>query len=112
MRSILLVVFALLALTSSAFADNKFHSVPGRGSELQLRVVEYDGSVNGELTVQVKYASHVPVRFAATGLYFVPDGDPNKAPQRLGAVGPMQIGSDREGAHRSSITIPAGKTVE
>ena len=29
--------------------------------------------------------------FNAQGLYFVPDGDPDKAPQRLGAAGPFQM---------------------
>lgn len=107
MRSTL-VIASLLGLAGAAHADGKYHAVPGGPSHLQLRVVKYDGEVNGELTVQVRNPSSHAASFTARGLYFVPDGDPDRAPQRLGAVGPMQIGEDRE----DQVRVPAGGTVE
>src|SRR5688500_15068058 len=94
MRLLLIAVTFLAALAGPAFADDKFHAVPGSGKankKMKLRVVQYDGSTNGELTVEVKNTGKVAATFDATGLYFVPDMDPAEAPQRLGAVGPMVI---------------------
>ncbi len=65
-------------------------------SGLDLRVVSYDGAVNGELTVEVKNPGKEKKVFTATGLYFVPDGKADEAPQRLGAVGPMQIAGQEQ----------------
>ncbi len=109
--AVLVSLFGLFG-ASTAFADKGYRSVPAEqashggdaaakaaadkvaASGLDLRVVSYDGSVNGELTVEVKNTSKKPQTFSATGLYFVPQGDADKAPQRLGAVGPMQIAGD------------------
>src|SRR5262249_37087456 len=90
----------------AAHADGKYHAVPG--GNLQLRVVKYDGEVNGQLTVEVHNGSKRAASFTARGLYFMPDGDPDRAPQRLGAVGPMEIGETRE----DEVRVPAGGTVE
>jgi hypothetical protein len=105
---------ALALLTSPALADNSFHRVPGKAAKLQMKVVSYDGSTNGELTVAVKNTGTTALTFNASGLYFVPDGDADEAPQRLGAVGPMQLATDGddEPARKDSISIPAGKTVQ
>lgn len=103
-----LVIASLIAVGGAARADGKYHAVPGGPARLQLRVLKYDGEVNGLLTVQVRNPSSHAASFTARGLYFVPDGDPDRAPQRLGAVGPMQIGEDRE----DQIRVPAGGTVE
>jgi hypothetical protein len=118
MRSFVLALLALLLAAGPALADEKFHSVPksGKGkSKLQLRVVAYNGSTNGTLTVEVKNPTGKPLTFSAEGLYFVPDGDPDKAPQRLGAVGPMQIAEgddDRDDdGEVESVTIPAEDSV-
>ena len=109
MRTVLLIALAsLLALASPARADKKFHSIPSSG-KLEVRVVSYDGSVNGALTVEVRNPAKKAARFSAQGLYFVPDGDADKAPQRLGAVGPMQIAGDEDA--RDVLMIPAGETV-
>lgn len=114
MRVLPCVVFASilglglgLGLDGTARADGKFHPVPGGKDHLQLRVITYDGAVNGELTVEIKNPSSRALSFTASGLYFVPDGDPDRAPQRLGAVGPMQIGADRE----DEVRVPAGGKV-
>lgn len=113
-----LALLASLALVSTARADKDFHRVPGKG-KLELKVVAYDGSTNGELTVAVKNTGSAPLKFSASGLYFVPDGDADEAPQRLGAVGPMQLATDKETRdgedvtpRKDSVTIPAGKTVQ
>jgi hypothetical protein len=88
--------------------DTKFHAVPD--STLQLRAVVYDGSTNGSLTVQVTNPSKAVQKFSAKGLYFVPEGDPNTAPQRLGAVGPMQMATDKKEV--SELEIAPGATVD
>ncbi len=116
--TVVLVLLGLLFVGSAA-ADNKFHAMPAPKAErgnLQVRVVSYDGSTNGELTVQVKNTSKKPMVFIARGLYFVPDGDPDEAPQRLGAVGPFEIargGREGEETRRvEKVTVAAGQTVE
>jgi uncharacterized cupredoxin-like copper-binding protein len=118
MREFIVALSILVALGGTAFADNRFHAVPAAGKadkgKLQVKVVKYDGSTNGELTVQVKNTGESAMRFSAKGLYFVPDGDPDKAPQRLGAVGPMQIAGDGEDdiQRKDTVMIAPGKTVE
>lgn len=89
--------------------DTQFKAVPN--SKLQVRAVQYDGATNGTLTVQVKNPDKVPLTFNAAGLYFVPEGDPDQAPQRLGAVGPMQIASGPED-EKLELAIAPGATVE
>jgi hypothetical protein len=112
-----LALVLVLLFAGSAAADNKFHAMPATKAErgnLQVRVVSYDGSTNGLLSVQVKNTSKKPMVFMARGLYFVPDGDPDQAPQRLGAVGPFEIATDKEDAEpvrREKTTIAPGATV-
>ncbi|HEY1815729.1 MAG TPA: hypothetical protein VGG74_25445 [Kofleriaceae bacterium] len=111
-RNIVMLTVSLAMLIGTALAepvhhDTKFRSVPD--AKLQIRAVEYDGEVNGTLKVEIKNADKVAHSFVATGLYFVPEGNPDTAPQRLGAVGPMRIGADQE---RAQVDVPPGKTVE
>ncbi len=89
--------------------DTKFRQVPG--APLEIRATTYDGSTNGTLTVEIRNRGKTAQKFAATGLYFVPEGDPDSAPQRLGAVGPMQI-TTGEAKEQSEVVIAAGATVE
>jgi hypothetical protein len=117
MRSITVVLAFLLGVVGVAGADQRFHSVPrsGKGpSPLQLKVIAYDGGTNGELTVEIKNTAGRPMRFAAEGLYFVPDGDPDTAPQRLGAVGPLRLATDDDvdEARQGAIQIAAGASVK
>lgn len=88
--------------------DTKFHAVPD--AKLELRAVQYDGSTNGRLLVQIRNPAKAAQKFSAQGLYFVPEGPADTAPQRLGAVGPMQIAND--GKEVSSLDIAPGATVE
>jgi hypothetical protein len=90
--------------------DTAFHNVPD--SKLDVRAVQYDGSTNGRLVVQVKNTGKAAQKFSAKGLYFVPEGDPDSAPQRLGAVGPMQMVADPEHKELSELEVAPGATVE
>ncbi|HEY1549982.1 MAG TPA: hypothetical protein VGG28_19265 [Kofleriaceae bacterium] len=104
---------SILLLPFAAFADpvrqnTTFHNVPD--AKLEVRAVEYDGSVNGTLKVQVKNTDKLAHQFTATGLYFVPEGDPDSAPQRLGAVGPLRLGNDTK--ERTEVDVPAGQTID
>jgi hypothetical protein len=89
--------------------ETAFKPVPG--TKLEIRAVQYDGSTNGTLTVQVRNKDKTVQKFAASGLYFIPEGDPDKAPQRLGAVGPMQLAKG-PAQERTELAIAAGETVE
>lgn len=87
--------------------DTKFKAVPE--SKLEIRAIAYDGSVNGSLTVQIKNSTKLAQKFSAAGLYFVPEGNVDQAPQRLGAVGPMRFEASKE---TSELQVAAGATVE
>jgi len=104
-----LVVSLVVAVASAQPHETTFKPVPG--SSLELRTITYDGAVNGTLRVQVKNPLKSSQKFTATGLYFVPQGDPDTAPQRLGAVGPMQLANDRK-KEQAAIDVPAGATVD
>ncbi len=85
----------------------------GGASGLKIRVVRYTGGVNGEMIVDVKNPGPRTAVFSAEGLYFVPDGTPEKAPQRLGAAGPFQVephgGASSASPQRAEkIDVPAG----
>jgi hypothetical protein len=121
-RPLLSFLLLTIALLGSAFADRvaerpgqvparhdtAFHTIPD--GKLQVRAVQYDGSTNGTLTVQIRNTGKVTQKFSAQGLYFVPEGDPNTAPQRLGAVGPMQIAGS--GKEISELDVAPGATLE
>lgn len=125
-NQVVLAVSLLLALVGVAFGERApirhkqplkpgpvRHEMPFKAmpdSKLQIRAVEYDGSTNGVLTVQVKNTQKTAQKFVATGLYFVPEGDPDTAPQRLGAVGPMQIATGKKEVNE--LEVAPGATVE
>jgi len=90
------------------------HQTPFRklpGSSLVIRAVAYDGATNGVLTVQLQNRTPQTQTFVAGGLYFVPEGNPNTAPQRLGAVGPLQIAAYPE-TDLQTLEVPPGATME
>jgi hypothetical protein len=101
-----IAVVSLFVAVGSARAD-RFRPVPD-GAGLELRVVGYDGGVNGQLTVELRNPGTAPVRFVAEGMYFVPRGDADVAPQRLGAVGLVKVVGDREAVHRRGVDVPPG----
>ena len=102
-----------LAASSPAAADS-FRSLPaekaGQSTPLELKVVQYDGNSNGLITVDVKNPTGKPQEFSAKGLYFVPAGNADQAPQRVGAVGPFQVQRPQGPERRDHLTIAPGAT--
>jgi hypothetical protein len=103
-----------LVFVRSAAAATGFEKLPGeqgKTSPLLMRIVQYEGSTNGAITVEVKNPTGQAQEFSAKGIYFVPTGNPNEAPQRLGAVGPFQLQSSNGASQRMDhTTIAAGAT--
>jgi len=97
-----------------AAAAERFHSLPadkpGQSSELLIRVVDYAGTSNGAITVDVKNPTDKPQEFTAKGLYFVPQGNADEAPQRVGAVGPFQQRGNGGFTRHDRITVAPGAT--
>jgi hypothetical protein len=96
LRAGLVATLFLVTGGGRARADHDAAHVPApfgqkSGSTLDMKVLSYQGSVNGGMTVEVTNHGQSAATFSAQGLYFVPDANPNEAPQRLGAVGPMQV---------------------
>ena len=86
--------FGFIALFPAPAAATGFEKLPGeqgKTSPLLMRIVQYQGSTNGAITVEVKNPTGTPQDFSAKGIYFVPTANANEAPQRLGAVGPFQL---------------------
>jgi hypothetical protein len=110
-------LFGGLFAAGAARGDNGFAPIPaeqtgGKSTGLELRIVGYDGATNGELSVEVRNPKAQPVVFAARGLYFVPVGSADEAPQRLGAVGPFRVDSGDGWQRRESFTIAPRTTVK
>jgi hypothetical protein len=108
-----IAAFGLVLLRPAAAASpfGKLPGAQGKTSPLLMRIVKYQGSTNGAITVEVKNPTNTPQVFTAKGIYFVPTGNPNEAPQRLGAVGPFQIQSSNGRSQRlERATIAAGAT--
>jgi hypothetical protein len=117
MRLRLLLIVGALLCAAPAFAGNELAPIPaeqtgGKTSGLEMRVVHYDGSVNGELTIEVRNRTQKSAEFSARGLYFVPDGNPDRAPQRLGAVGPFQEKTANGWQRKSKLTLAPGATAQ
>jgi hypothetical protein len=95
-------------------AADRFDKLPagetGKSSDLLIRIVEYAGSTNGAITVDVKNPTDKPQEFSAMGLYFVPQGNANEAPQRLGAVGPFRLQAAGGVERRERLTIGPRET--
>jgi len=106
------VLFAFPALAKGpTFAPIPAEQTGGRATGLELRIVRYDGSTNGVLAVEVKNPTAEPVQFSAKGLYFVPRGNADEAPQRLGAVGPFSMRTQQGWQRRESTSIAPGEVV-
>jgi hypothetical protein len=104
----------LVILRPAVAATGGFDKLPGeqgKTSPLLMRIVQYAGSTNGAITVEVKNPTNQPQQFSAKGIYFVPTANANEAPQRLGAVGPFQLQSSNGTSQRMDhTTIAAGAT--
>jgi hypothetical protein len=119
MRTAVAVVVAFVVSVlglARAGAEPGFRRVPldarGKASPLTLRALTYQGSTNGVLAVEVHNPGKRAARFSAEGLYFIPGGDPDEAPQRLGAVGPMRMASgEGKAVDLGSLEVAPGATV-
>lgn len=94
-------LLAVLAVATAA----TFDPVP-QGNGLMMRIVRYEGSTNGGMTVEVKNPTAAEQTLTAQGLFFVPAVDPASAPQRLGAVGPMRMHEGDE--RRETLKLAPG----
>jgi hypothetical protein len=109
------MVLATLCASAWAAAAGGFGPLPstqgGPRSPLLIRIVDYAGSTNGAITIDVKNPTPKAQEFTAKGIYFVPQGSADQAPQRLGAVGPFVVHGAGGGAERrEQLTIGAGAT--
>ncbi|MGV3622728.1 MAG: hypothetical protein ACO1OB_18055 [Archangium sp.] len=111
LRASALVVCLLSSLPSIAA---KFEPVPAepkaKPNGLQMRVVRYNGGTNGAITVEVKNPTSAPLEFAAAGVFFVPNVNPDNAPQRLGAVGPFIRSGKKD--REEKLMLGANETAE
>ena len=105
-------LFAAPARADHAFAPAPPAEARGAPSGVSLRIVKYDGGTNGVLLVEVKNTRAEATQFSARGLYFVPEGNANEAPQRLGAVGPFRVKTEHGWERRESITLAPGAEAE
>jgi hypothetical protein len=104
------ILRAGISVAAAPSGFDKLPGVQGNTSPLLMRIVKYDGSTNGAITVDVKNPTDKPQEFSAKGIYFVPTGNANEAPQRLGAVGPFQLQSDNGPQRLDHTTIAPGAT--
>lgn len=113
-KRISLLVLLLSFLGVGPAAADRFVPLPsvgGTSPHLQIRFVRYDGGTNGEMVVEVKNTSKRVRSFSAEGIFFVPKGDPEKAPQRLGASGPFAvIAKGAKGKHLTKLEVRPGQT--
>jgi hypothetical protein len=116
LRLAMAALWAMLVLTLSPLsrADGlvPLPPVDGVKSPLQVRVVGYRGGTNGEMLVEVTNPTKKSATFVATGLYFVPAGDPEQAPQRLGATGPFRAPARGGNKLMERLEVAAGATTE
>jgi hypothetical protein len=110
--SLLCVSAPVLAADGGPFAPVPAIGAGAKASGLEMRVVQYDGSTNGRIRIEVRNPTRQPVEFSARGLYFVPGGNPDQAPQRLGAVGPFQVRTEKGLERREKLMIAPGGTSE
>jgi hypothetical protein len=105
--------FGLVLLRPGVTQAAPFEKLPGaqgKTSPLLMRVVKYRGNTNGAITIEVKNPTSEDQEFTAKGIYFVPQGPANEAPQRLGAVGPFQLQTSEGPKRLRTTTIAAGAT--
>jgi hypothetical protein len=108
-----LLLAAVLMLSANMAAAKNFVALPALdagGSDLKIRFVRYTGGTNGEMVVDIKNGTRKAQSFNAEGLFFVPDGDPEKAPQRLGAAGPFRAQAGKAWKESEKIQVAAGQT--
>jgi hypothetical protein len=113
MRQLCLTLCLGLLLAGTAHAGS-FAPIPaldGKKTSLQLRQVDFTGGASGQVVVEVRNAGHQAQTFQARGLYFVPQGDAQSAPQRVGAAGPFEVNQGNGWQRKTELQIQPGQTV-
>ena len=83
-----------------------------RPARCLMRIVQYEGSTNGAITVEVKNPTEQPQEFSAKGIYFVPTGNAERGAAAAGRRRPVPA-AEPPTAPRSGMdhtTIAAGAT--
>jgi hypothetical protein len=118
MRTLAMLVSSLalvVLIAGPARAAGGFSPVPALQGKakttLQVRQVGFSGGASGQITVEVKNDGQQPQTFQARGLYFVPNGNAENAPQRVGAVGPFEVKESQKWIRREQLLIQPGQTV-
>lgn len=110
----LTIAFALaLALIPLAANAGEYIDLPaekGSKSSLKVKFVRYTGGTNGHIVVDIKNGGKAEAKFQAQGLYFVPNGSPESAPQRLGAAGPFQTQEQGKWKDKEELSLKAGES--
>jgi len=112
--TMLFAAVGLLALLGGPALASEFSPGPamrGQRTTLKIRQVSFSGGASGQITVEVKNDGQQPQTFQARGLYFVPNGNAENAPQRVGAVGPFTVKEGQRWVRKEQLDVPAGKTV-
>ena len=102
----LLALGLLIASPARAGGAAPLPALDGKAPGLVLKVDRYTGGTNGKMVVTVTNPGRTAVAFDPQGLYFVPEGDPEKAPQRLGAAGPFEVVEAGTTQERTSVKVP------
>ena len=108
-----LFAVALSILSAGPALADRYVEVPEldkKATSLKIRIVKYTGGTNGEMIVEVKNTGQRIETFQADSMYFVPKGDPEKAPQRLGAAGPFRAKKGKTWIKAEKMAIAPGKT--
>ncbi len=106
----LLSALMMVVLPATALAG-PFVPVP-TAKKMKIRFVKYTGGTSGRMIVEVRNDAKKAQKFSAKGIYFVPGGDPDKAPQRLGAAGPFEANNGQQWKLKQSVKIKPGATVK
>jgi hypothetical protein len=97
----------------AAARSGKYVPLPaqkGRKTQIKMKFVDYTGGTNGQIIVDLKNTGQKAERFDPRGLYFVPNGNANSAPQRLGAAGPFQAREGNNWNQKTKLVLEPGAT--
>ncbi len=111
----LMIALALTLIAGVAYeaaAAGSYQRLPALNTSsksLRIRFVRYTGGTNGRMIVDVRNSGRRTATFTPEGLYFVPQVDPDQAPQRLGAAGPFEVAKGQR--VQRQLSVAPGETV-
>lgn len=112
-KTVLFALALLLAPAAASAGDGNFVDLPpesGKSASMKVRFVKYTGGTNGHIVVDIKNGDKATRKFQAQGLYFVPNGNPDSAPQRLGAAGPFKVQQGSQWQDKEELKLKPGET--